>query len=80
MEPFNRILHKYPTMMPCSDLMPPRWEIGGAWYCVDPQPLWYHPPHQLNTTDGPQGAGPETRPHGAGGPCLGHDVRQTSTT
>ena len=52
-DPFNRILSPFPTVLPCSDLMPVRWQLNGQWYCSHPQVLPCHAPVQLNTTTSP---------------------------
>ena len=37
MNPLTRIIQQYPTVIPCSDLMPVRWELeDGEWYCARP--------------------------------------------
>ena len=47
---FTRILTPFPTVVPCSDLMPVRWKLSDQWYCAHPQVLPCHDPKQLNTT------------------------------
>ena len=50
MDPFTRIVTTYPTIIPCSDLMPSRWRIAGNWYCAHPTVLPCQAPVQLNST------------------------------
>ena len=47
-DPLTRILTDFPTITPCSDVMPPRWKMGGDWYCSHPRVLPCERPRQLN--------------------------------
>ena len=47
-DPLTRILTDFPTIIPCSDVMPPRWKMGGDWYCSHPRVLPCERPRQLN--------------------------------
>ena len=47
-DPLTRILTDFPTIIPCSDVMPPRWKMGSDWYCSHPRVLPCGPPEQLN--------------------------------
>lgn len=47
-DPLTRILTDFPTIIPCSDVMPPRWKMGGEWYCSHPRVLPCEKPQQLN--------------------------------
>ena len=49
-DPFNRILTPFPTVLPCSDLMPVRWLLNEQWFCAHPQVLPCSAPLRLNTT------------------------------
>ena len=49
-DPFNRILTPFPTVLPCTDLMPVRWLLNGQWFCSHPQVLPCTAPLRLNTT------------------------------
>ena len=49
-DPLTLILNSFPTIIPCSDLMPPRWRMGGTWYCSHPRVLPCESPDQLNLT------------------------------
>ena len=49
-DPLTLVLTDYPTIIPCSDLMPPRWKMGDEWYCSHPRVLPCSPPQQLNLT------------------------------
>lgn len=35
-DPFTWTLRDYPTVVPCSSLMPVRWRIQDKWYCASP--------------------------------------------
>ena len=35
-DPFTRVLQTYPSILPCSPIMPVRWVISGTWYCATP--------------------------------------------
>ena len=50
MDPFNRVLQEFPTTVPCSDIMPSRWEIEGEWYCAYPKIHQCPPPVKLNVS------------------------------
>ena len=50
LDPFTRILTDFPTIIPCSDLMPARWKIAGNWYCAHPAVLPCQRPRQLNSS------------------------------
>lgn len=47
MDPINRILQPYPTIIPCSDLMQVKWFINGNWMCSSPQVTKCDAPHTL---------------------------------
>ena len=49
-DPLTLILNEFPTVIPCSDIMPPRWRMGGVWYCSHPRVLPCESPSQLNLT------------------------------
>ncbi len=46
-------LTDFPTVVPCSDLMPVRWLLQGQWYCASPQLRPCHRPQQLEPTVSP---------------------------
>ena len=35
-DPFTWIIKDYPTVVPCSPIMPVRWNIMGKWFCATP--------------------------------------------
>ena len=47
-DPLTKILKVYPTVLPCSKIMPVRWHIDGDWWCADPTPYKCQSPNQLN--------------------------------
>ena len=50
-DPFTWTLHEFPTIVPCSDVMPIRWRINGNWYCATPNARRCPAPTQLNVTN-----------------------------
>lgn len=51
-DPLTWILKSFPTVIPCSDLMPVRWKISGVWWCARPAATRCDAPKQLNVTTG----------------------------
>ncbi|MCV6593127.1 MAG: DUF4231 domain-containing protein, partial [Silicimonas sp.] len=52
--PLTRILTPFPTVLPCSTLMPVRWEIDGVWMCAGPKgPTLCAAPTQLEPMTSP---------------------------
>lgn len=51
-DPFTWIMKPYPTIRPCSDVMPVRWRVGADWYCSTPNARICTPPNRLNVTMG----------------------------
>jgi hypothetical protein len=51
-DPYTWILKTYPTIVPCSDVMPVRWKVRDQWYCATPQARPCPPAAKLNTTTG----------------------------
>lgn len=49
-DPYTRILQTVATVVPCSDVMPVRWKIGGRWYCATPALHTCEAPRKLNLT------------------------------
>ena len=49
-DPITWVLSDFPTVIPCSDVMPVRWLIAGDWYCAGPEVRRCIAPLQLNTT------------------------------
>jgi len=49
-DPFLATLKEFPTVVPCSSMMPVRWKISGRWYCASPKTHLCDQPKQLNTT------------------------------
>jgi hypothetical protein len=49
-DPFNLILQRFATVIPCSVIMPVRWEIQGTWYCATPHMVPCTAPNRLNLT------------------------------
>lgn len=47
---FTLILREFPTIIPCSDVFPVMWFLGGKWYCATPVARRCDAPLQLNTT------------------------------
>lgn len=47
-DPYTWVLKPFPTVIPCSDVMPVRWKISGLWYCATPQARPCPSPHKLN--------------------------------
>lgn len=50
--PLTWILQPFPSTVPCSRVMPIRWNIAGRWYCATPDIVECDPPVQLNATMG----------------------------
>ena len=50
MNPFTLILTNYPTVLPCSPLMPPKFKIRDAWYCAQPDIQRCEEPTVLNSS------------------------------
>ena len=50
--PLTRIIQKYPTIIPCTPIMPARFKLSGSWWCSYPQIMECSPPSLLNTTTG----------------------------
>ena len=54
-DPFTWIVHDFPTVVPCSPVMPVRWYLEGKWYCATPEVRPCPPPTriqpQLNRTE-----------------------------
>lgn len=48
--PITRILQEYPTVVPCSDIYPVRWAIGGSWFCATPQAHLCSAPKKMSTS------------------------------
>ena len=46
-DPFTWVLKPFPTVVPCSSVMPVRWQIGHQWYCARPEVVPCHAPTQL---------------------------------
>lgn len=48
-DPVSKIIQKHATIIPCSAISPPMWEISGTWYCATPEiipckePLQFQP-------------------------------------
>ncbi len=49
-DPITWVLRDFPTVVPCSDIMPVRWLIQGQWFCANPRLTPCHNPRQLETT------------------------------
>lgn len=49
-DPLTEILRKFPTIIPCSPMMPPKHLIHGKWYCATPQLRLCEAPITLNAT------------------------------
>jgi hypothetical protein len=49
-DPFTWVVNDYPTVLPCSDVMPVRWRIKEHWYCASPRAQICSAPSQLETT------------------------------
>ena len=47
MDPINRILQQYPTIIPCSDVMQVKWKINDDWFCASPKMHKCEPPFTL---------------------------------
>ena len=48
-DPFTWIVKDYPTEVPCSPIMPVRWNILGKWYCAMPGVMPCTAPTQLES-------------------------------
>ena len=46
-DPFTWTLRDFPTVMPCSHVMPVRWRMAGRWYCATPHAQQCEAPIQL---------------------------------
>ena len=44
------VMQEFPTIVPCSDIMPVRWKVGPTWYCSFPEARQCGAPLRLNTT------------------------------
>ena len=51
-DPITWILKEFPTLVPCSPIMPVRWLIMGQWYCSSPGVQTCPPPQQFKSTVG----------------------------
>lgn len=51
-DPFTWVLKDFPTVSPCSDIMPIRWKITNEWYCATPNVHRCPAPERLNITMG----------------------------
>ena len=49
-DPFTWVLQDFPTVVPCSKVMPIRWRILNKWYCAVPDALLCEQPLQLNAS------------------------------
>ena len=49
-DPLTLILRDYPTIIPCSDYMPPGYPIGDEWFCAHPETHTCQAPRKLQTT------------------------------
>ena len=36
-DPINMVIKSDATLTRCNDIAPPRWKLGGRWYCAYPQ-------------------------------------------
>lgn len=51
-DPFTWVLREYPTVVPCSYIMPVRWRINRTWYCSYPSVSLCVEPMKLNVSLG----------------------------
>ena len=51
-DPLTFVLSPYPSIVPCSPNMPPRWLINGNWYVADPHVSPSVAPIKLSTDTG----------------------------
>ena len=65
-DPITWILKEFPTIIPCSPIMPVRWLIMGQWYCSTPSIRTCPPPRRLKSTLGRPDALDFTRGLGKG--------------
>lgn len=49
-DPLTLILRDYPTIIPCSDYMPPGYMIGNEWFCAHPATHTCKAPRKLETS------------------------------
>jgi hypothetical protein len=49
-DPMTWVLHDFPTVVPCDDLMPIRWKVHNDWYCATPNARPCEAPLQLQTS------------------------------
>ena len=52
MNALTKILQRYPTVIPCSPILPARFKLAGDWWCLYPQLTLCSSPSTLNTTTG----------------------------
>jgi len=50
-DPFTWIVKDYPQELPCSDIMPVRWQVNTRWLCSTPTVVECKPPSKLNLND-----------------------------
>lgn len=49
-DPLTWVITEFPTITPCSSIMPISWRIAGKWFCAGPAAQQCPRPKQLNTT------------------------------
>jgi hypothetical protein len=49
-DPYLWTLKTFPTILPCSDIMPVRWRINGRWVCATPKARTCGAPDKINAT------------------------------
>ena len=49
-DPLSFIVKRYPSVIPCSSITPPRFRIQGSWFCLYPALLPCDAPRKLNIT------------------------------
>lgn len=51
-DPFTWILKDFPQVLPCSDIMPVRWQVNNRWLCSTPTVVECKKPGKLHINDG----------------------------
>jgi hypothetical protein len=51
-DPLTWIVQPFPTIIPCSEVMPVRWKLGFHWYCSHPKVSRCLPPERLGVKSG----------------------------
>ena len=49
-DPYLWTLKSFPTILPCSDIMPVRWRINGRWVCATPKARTCGAPDKVNAS------------------------------